>query len=42
MIAADLQIDPVELRAKNFMRPSEMPYTVGKTRPDGPPDSEKP
>jgi aerobic carbon-monoxide dehydrogenase large subunit len=37
MVAADLQIDPVELRLKNFVQPSDMPYTVGKTRPDGPP-----
>jgi aerobic carbon-monoxide dehydrogenase large subunit len=37
MVAADLGIDPVALRLKNFIQPSEMPYTVGKTRPDGPP-----
>jgi aerobic carbon-monoxide dehydrogenase large subunit len=37
MVAADLGIDPVELRLQNFIRPSEMPYTVGQTRPDGPP-----
>ena len=37
MVAADLLIDPVELRLKNFIQPSEMPYTVGQTRPDGPP-----
>ena len=37
MVAADLLIDPVELRLRNFIQPSEMPYTVGKTRPDGPP-----
>ncbi|MBI3328637.1 MAG: molybdopterin-dependent oxidoreductase, partial [Nitrospinae bacterium] len=37
MVAADLQIDPVELRVKNLIRPSEIPYTLGRTRPDGPP-----
>jgi carbon-monoxide dehydrogenase large subunit len=37
MVAADLQIDPVELRFKNFIQPSEMPYTVGQTRPNTPP-----
>ena len=37
IMAADLGIDPVALRLKNFIQPSEMPYTVGKTRPDGPP-----
>jgi aerobic carbon-monoxide dehydrogenase large subunit len=37
MVAADLQIDPVELRLKNFIQPADMPYTVGRTRPDGPP-----
>lgn len=37
MVAADLQIDPVALRQKNFIQPSDMPYTVGKTRPDTPP-----
>jgi aerobic carbon-monoxide dehydrogenase large subunit len=37
MVAADLLIDPVELRLRNFIQPSEMPFTVGKTRPDGPP-----
>jgi carbon-monoxide dehydrogenase large subunit len=37
MMAADLGLDPVELRLKNFIQPSEMPYTVGQTRPDGPP-----
>ncbi len=34
MVAADLQIDPVELRFKNFIQPAEMPYTVGQTRPN--------
>ncbi|HSF31136.1 MAG TPA: xanthine dehydrogenase family protein molybdopterin-binding subunit [Candidatus Tectomicrobia bacterium] len=37
LVAADLRIDPVELRLKNFVQPTEMPYTVGRTRPDGPP-----
>jgi aerobic carbon-monoxide dehydrogenase large subunit len=36
MLATDLEIDPAELRLRNFIQPSEMPYTVGKTRPDGP------
>jgi carbon-monoxide dehydrogenase large subunit len=34
MMAADLQLDPVELRLKNFVQPSDMPYTVGQTRPN--------
>jgi aerobic carbon-monoxide dehydrogenase large subunit len=34
MVAADLQIDPVQLRFKNFIQPEEMPYTVGQTRPN--------
>ncbi len=33
MTAADLKIDPVELRRKNLIQPDEMPYTVGVTRP---------
>jgi carbon-monoxide dehydrogenase large subunit len=37
MVAVELQIDPVELRLKNFVQPSDMPYTVGRTRPDTPP-----
>ncbi len=37
LVAVDLRIDPVELRMKNFVQPTEMPYTVGRTRPDGPP-----
>ncbi|HEX9868464.1 MAG TPA: xanthine dehydrogenase family protein molybdopterin-binding subunit, partial [Candidatus Tectomicrobia bacterium] len=37
MVAADLQIDPVELRYNNFIQPSEMPYTVGQTRLNAPP-----
>ena len=35
MMAADLKIDPVELRLKNLIRPDEMPYEVGLTRPAG-------
>lgn len=34
MVAADLKIDPAELRLKNMIQPEEMPYQVGKTRPD--------
>jgi carbon-monoxide dehydrogenase large subunit len=37
MVAADLGLDPVELRRRNFIQPADMPYTVGQTRPDGPP-----
>jgi carbon-monoxide dehydrogenase large subunit len=37
MVAADLQIDPVALRLKNLISPSEMPYTLGETRPYAPP-----
>lgn len=37
MVAADLGLDPVELRHRNMIQPSEMPYTVGRTRPDAPP-----
>ena len=37
MVAADLQLDPVELRLKNFVQPTDMPYTVGATRPGSPP-----
>ena len=33
MMAADLKIDPVELRRRNLIQPEEMPYTVGVTRP---------
>jgi len=33
MTAKDLKIDPVELRRKNLIRPEEMPYEVGLTRP---------
>jgi carbon-monoxide dehydrogenase large subunit len=34
MVAADLQIDPVTLRQRNFIQPAQMPYTVGETRPN--------
>jgi carbon-monoxide dehydrogenase large subunit len=37
MVAADLHLEPVELRLKNFLQPSDMPYTIGKTRLDAPP-----
>jgi carbon-monoxide dehydrogenase large subunit len=37
MVAADLHLDPVELRLKNFIASSEMPYTLGVTRPGVPP-----
>jgi aerobic carbon-monoxide dehydrogenase large subunit len=37
MVAVDLQLDPVELRLRNFLQPSDMPYTIGKTRLDAPP-----
>jgi carbon-monoxide dehydrogenase large subunit len=37
MMAADLRLDPVELRLKNFVQPSDMPYTVGQTRLNTPP-----
>ena len=35
MVAGDLGVDPVELRLKNLIQPSEMPFTVGPTRIDG-------
>ena len=35
LVAADLGLDPVELRIKNLIQPSEMPYLVGVTRIDG-------
>jgi len=34
MVAQDLGIDPVEIRRKNLIQPSQMPYTMGVTRPD--------
>jgi carbon-monoxide dehydrogenase large subunit len=33
MMAADLKIDPVEIRRKNFVQPDEIPYEIGITRP---------
>ena len=35
LAAADLGIDPAELRRRNMIQASEMPYTVGVTRLDG-------
>ena len=35
MVAADLNLDPAELRLKNFVQPSDMPYDAGKTRSEG-------
>ena len=34
MVAADLGIDPAELRLKNLIPPDAMPYEVGRTRPE--------
>jgi len=34
MVASDLGIDPVEIRSKNLIPSSAMPYDVGVTRPD--------
>ena len=33
MVATDLKIDPAELRLKNLVQPSQMPYSLGKMRP---------
>ena len=33
MMAADLGMDPIELRRKNLIRPEEIPYDLGPTRP---------
>jgi aerobic carbon-monoxide dehydrogenase large subunit len=33
MMAADLKIDPVEIRRKNLIQPDEIPYEIGITRP---------
>ena len=33
MVATDLKIDQVELRLKNLVQPSQMPYSLGKIRP---------
>ncbi|PKB68857.1 MAG: hypothetical protein BZY81_00420 [SAR202 cluster bacterium Io17-Chloro-G4] len=35
LVAADLGIDPAQLRLNNLVQPDEMPYTVGVTRIDG-------
>ena len=35
LTAADLGIDPAELRRRNLIQASEMPYDVGQTRLDG-------
>ena len=37
LMAQDLGIDPVELRFKNLLRPEEIPYEVGVTRPGSAP-----
>jgi carbon-monoxide dehydrogenase large subunit len=34
MMASDLNIDPTELRLKNLIPPTEMPYELGRTRPE--------
>ena len=36
MVAADLNLDPIELRLKNLIQPSQMPYHAGDRRPEGP------
>ena len=36
MVAADLKIDPIELRMKNLIRASQMPYNAGERRLLGP------
>ena len=36
IVARDLGIDPAELRRKNLLQPSDMPHTVGVTRPGMP------
>ncbi len=33
MVAEDLGMDPVDLRRKNLIRPEEIPYELGPTRP---------
>ncbi len=35
MMAADLGIDPAELRFKNYIQPEEMPHDIGRTRVEG-------
>lgn len=37
IVAADLGIDPVEIRLKNLIPPSAMPYEVGVVRPEASP-----
>jgi len=36
IVAGDLGIDPAELRLKNLLQPSDMPHSVGVTRPGMP------
>ncbi len=33
MVAGDLGMDPIDLRRKNLIRPEEIPYELGPTRP---------
>lgn len=33
MVAADLGMDPIDLRRRNLIRPEEIPYELGPTRP---------
>ncbi len=33
MVAADLGLDPIDLRRKNLIQPEEIPYELGPTRP---------
>jgi carbon-monoxide dehydrogenase large subunit len=33
IMAADLKIDPVEIRRRNLIQPDEIPYEIGVTRP---------
>ena len=35
IVAGDLGLDPLEIRRRNLIQPSEMPFTVGPTRVDG-------
>ena len=37
LVAADLNLDPVDLRRKNLIRPEEIPYEMGITRPGATP-----
>ena len=34
LVAADLEMDPVEFRLKNLIPPEMMPYELGRTRPE--------